>query len=118
MRPRRSRLERIGEILRLARHKAVAEFHNAHPVGRRAVVSENELGDPEIAAADDAPHRETLPVRLQAPALLDVAAAADALAGLRIVENGVVAVDVVLGLEIAGIRSHPMALQRLMQGSI
>src|SRR5581483_1374611 len=100
------------------RHQTVAEFHDAHRVGRRAVVGENEFCDPKVAAADDAADRKALRVRLDAPALLDIAAAADALAGLRIVEHGVLAVDVVLGLEIAGVRSLPMAFQRLPQGSI
>src|ERR1700744_6690290 len=68
MGPRRSGLERVGEILGFARHQSVAEFHDAHRVGRGAVVTQNEFGDPEIAAPDNAPDREMLGVRLGASA--------------------------------------------------
>src|SRR6478609_617826 len=77
MRARRCRLERVGEILRFARHQPVAEFHDAYRIRRCAVIAENEFGDPQIAAPDNSPDREALRVRLHAPALLDVAPAAD-----------------------------------------
>ena len=64
MRARRPRLERIAEILRLARNLAVAKLHDAHRVRRRPVIGENEFGDPEVAGADDPPDREALFVRL------------------------------------------------------
>src|SRR4051795_11832389 len=112
MRPRGRRLEPVAEILRLVRHQAVAEFHDAHDVRRHPVIGQHEFAHPEIVAADDAPNSEAFLVRLHEPALLDVAATADALAGLRIVEHCVLAIDVVLGLEIVRVRSVPMALER------
>src|SRR5262249_1262755 len=63
-------------------------------------------------AADDSPDTEALPVRLDGPALLDIAPAADALAGLRIVEHSVFAIDLMLGLEIVGVGCRPMPVER------
>ena len=62
---RRSGLERVTEVLGLAGHLAVQELHDAHCVGRLAIVSEDEFRDPEIAAADDAANLEALGVRLR-----------------------------------------------------
>src|SRR5579872_202919 len=101
MRARRSGLERIGEILRLARDLAVDELHDADRIGRAPVVSEDEFGDPKVARADDPPDREALPVRLRSARGLNVAAPADALARLRIFERRVLAVDLMLRLEVA-----------------
>src|SRR5689334_20686133 len=102
MRARGRGLEWAGEILRFVRHQSVAEFHDAHRVGRNVVIAEREFADPEIAGSGDAPDRKALLVGLDVAALLDVMPAADALARLRIIEHGILAVDVVLGLEIAG----------------
>jgi hypothetical protein len=57
-------------------------------------------------------------VGLDEAALLDVMPAKDALARLRIIQHGVFAVDVMLGLEIIRVRGLPMTLQRLPHGSI
>src|SRR3954469_15493108 len=54
--PRGRRLEPVAEILRLVRHEAVAEFHDAHDVGRHAVIGQHEFAYPEIVTADDAPN--------------------------------------------------------------
>src|ERR1700742_2209551 len=57
--PRRARgagLERVGEILGFAGDLAIQELHDAHRIGRPAVIGENEFGDPQIAAADDTAH--------------------------------------------------------------
>src|SRR3954466_2886878 len=116
--PRRSRVKPVGEILRLVGHPSFAEFHDAHHVGRYAVVGQHEFGDPEIAAAVNAPNLESLSVGLDEPALLNVVPAADAFARLRIVEHGVLAVDFMLGVEIAGVGSIPMALERRPHASI
>jgi len=83
-----------------------------------AVIAKHEFGDPEIAAADHSPDRKTLLVGLDEPALLNVVPAADPLARLRIIKHGILAVDFVFGLEIARVRSIPMALQRRPHGSI
>src|SRR5450631_669697 len=87
-------------------------------IRRYAVVGQHEFGDPEIAAADHSPDRKTLLVGLDESALLNVVPAADSLARLRIIQHGILAVDFMFDLEIAGVRSSPMALQRRPHGSI
>src|SRR5580658_2201597 len=62
---RRSGLERLTEILGLAGHPAIQEFHDAHRVGRMAVIGEDEFRDPEVARSHDAAHAEALRVRLR-----------------------------------------------------
>src|SRR5947209_69504 len=118
MRTRGCRLERRGEILRFVGHSPVLKFHDADRVRRHAVIAQHEFGDPEIAAADDPPDRKALVVRLNGSALLNVLPAADALARLRIIEHGILAVDFMFGFEIAGVRSFPVALQRRPYGFI
>src|SRR5258708_39529805 len=118
MRTRGCGVKPIGEILRFVGDLSVAEFHDAHRVGWYAVIGEYEFSDPEIAAADHSPDRKTLLVWLDEPALLNVAPAADPFARLRIIKHGILAVDFMLGLEIARVRSIPMALQRRPHGSI
>src|SRR3974390_822236 len=58
------RLERIGKILRFPCNLVAAELHNAHGVGRLAVICQDVFGDPKITAANDSPHSETLFTRL------------------------------------------------------
>src|SRR5262245_27031999 len=118
MRTRGSGVEPAGEILRFVGHQSFAEFHDAHGEGWYAVIGKYEFSDPEIPAADNSPDRETLLAWLDGSALLNVVPAADALARLRIIEHGVLAVDFMFGLEIARVRSLPMALQRQPHGSI
>src|SRR4051812_4029062 len=118
MRTRGCRVKPIGEILRFAGHQSVAEFHDAHRVRRYAVIGKHEFSDPEIAAADNSADRKTLPVWLDEPALLNVVPAADPLARLRIIKHGILAVDFMFDLEIACVRSIPMALQCRPHGSI
>src|ERR1700704_1730634 len=112
MRTRGGRVEPIGEILRYVDHESVAELHDADRVGRYAVIGQHEFSDPEIADADDSPDRKTLPVRLDGPALLNVAPATNPLARLRIIKHGILVVDFVFDLEIARVRRLPMELQR------
>src|SRR6516225_2817377 len=111
MRARWPRLERIAEVLRFSYNVPVPEFHDAHRIRGRAVVGEHEFRDPEITVADDSPHGKALLARLNGPALLDIAPTLDALAGLRIVEHGVVAVDVMFGVEIVSVGGSPMPLE-------
>src|SRR4051812_34340821 len=118
MRTRGSGVEPVGEILRLVRHQSFAEFHDAHRVGWYAVIGQYEFSDPEIAAANNAPDRKTLLAWLDGSALLDVVPAPDPLARLRIIEHGILAVDFMFDLEIARVRSSPVALQRRPNGSI
>src|SRR5580704_5455003 len=118
MRTRGSGVKSIGEILRFVGHQTFAEFHDAHGVGWYAVIAKYEFGDPEIAAADNPLDRKTLLVWLDGPALLNVVPAANPLARLRIIKHSVLAVDFMLDLEIARVRSIPMALERHPHGSI
>jgi hypothetical protein len=104
--------EGIAEVLGLAGHLAVPKLHDADRVGRLAVVGEDKLGDPEVGGAHDAPHREALLVGLGGARRLDVAPAANALARLRVLEHGVLAVDLVLDLEVAGVERRPVEIQR------
>src|SRR3954462_14431865 len=108
MRTRGSGVEPVGEILRFVRHQSFEEFHDAHRVGWYAVIDQYEFTDPEIAAADNAPDCKTLLVGLDGSALLNVVPAADPLARLRIIEHGILAVDVMFDLENARVRSGPM----------
>src|ERR1700731_4879586 len=118
MRTRGCRVKPIGEILRFVGHQSFAEFHDAHRVRWYAVIGKQEFSDPEIAAADNSPDRKTLLVWLDESALLNVVPAADPLARLRIIKHGILAVDFMFDLEIPGVRSSPMALQRRPRGSI
>src|ERR1700757_3779001 len=118
MRTRGPGVKLIGEILRFMRHQSVAEFHDAHRVGGCAVIAKYEFGDPEIALADNSPNRKTLLVWLDESALLNVVPTPDPLARLRIIKHSILAVDFMFNLEIARVRSIPMALQRHPHGSI
>src|SRR5258708_18017606 len=118
MRTRGCRFKPIGEILRFVGHQSFAKFHDAHRVRWYAVISKYEFSDPEIAAADNSPDRKTLLVWLDESALLNVVPAADPLARLRIIKHSILAVDFMFDLEIARVRSIPMALQRHPHGSI
>src|SRR6202790_2264422 len=118
MRTRGCRVKPIGEILRFVGHQSFAEFHDAHRVRWYAVIGKYEFSDPEIAAADNSPDRKTLLVRLDESALLNVVPAANPLARLRIIEHSILTVDFMFDLEIARVRSIPMALQRRPHGLI
>src|SRR3954466_9599616 len=114
----RRRLKPIGEVLRFVGHQSLAQFHDAHGVRWYAVISKYELSDPELAAADNSPDRKSLLVWLDQSALLNVVPAADPLARLRIIKYSILVVDLMFDLEIARVRSIPMALQRQPHGSI
>jgi hypothetical protein len=94
MRPRWCGLEPIREILHFVGHQPLAKFHDAHRLGRDAVIAEHEFSDPEIAPANNSPDRKTLLVWLHEPALLNVVPAADPLSRLRIIKHGILAIDV------------------------
>src|SRR5271165_6299650 len=112
-RARGSRLERVGKVLGLAGHLAIQELHDAHRIGRSAVIREDEFRDPEVARADDAAHPEALRVRLSDARGLDVVPAPDALARLRVLEHCVLPVYVVLDIEVICVRGGPVAIERL-----
>src|SRR4051794_13529287 len=118
MRTRGPRGKPIGEILRFLGHQSFAEFHDAHSVRWYVVIGKYEFSDPKIAAADNSPDRKTLLVWLDESALLNVVPPADPLARLRIIKHSILAVDFMFDLEIARVRSIPMALQCHPHGSI
>src|ERR1700734_1210349 len=72
--------EWIRKVLCFPRHLVVSELHDAHGVGRLAVVCQGEFGDPEIAAANDSSDRKPLLARLTAALVLYVASTAGSLA--------------------------------------
>src|SRR5262245_63548685 len=111
MRARGRGLKSVGEILRFVRYQSFAEFHDAHRIRWYVVIAKCEFSHPEIAASNNSPDGKALLIGLHESALLDVVPTADLLARLRIIKHGILAVDVVLDIEIAGIRSIPVTLQ-------
>src|SRR6185437_11743043 len=87
------------------------ELHDAHRVRRLPVVGQDEFSDPEVAGAEDARHGEALHVRLCDAGRLNIAPAADALARLRILEHGVLPVNLVLHLEVVRVGRSPVEIQ-------
>src|SRR5580658_3077207 len=85
--------ERIRKVLCFPRNLTAPELHDAHRVGRLAVIRQDEFGDPKIAAANDSSDREPLVARLTGALVLYVAPAAGALPRLRIFEHRVLVVD-------------------------
>src|SRR5580700_2119191 len=105
------RREGIAEILGLAGNLAVSKLHDAHRVRRQAVVRKNEFTDPKVGSTEYAPHAKALLVRLRGTRRLNIAPAADPLPGLRVLEHGIVVVNLVLRLEIIRVRGGPVAIQ-------
>src|SRR5271166_1843201 len=105
--------ERVGKVLGLAGHLPIQELHDAHRIGRPAVIREDEFRNPDVARADDAAHREALRVRLRGAGGLDIVPAPDALARLRVLEQCVLPVYVVLNTEVICVRGGPVAIERL-----
>src|SRR5271166_3096238 len=112
-RARGSGFERVGKVLGLAGHLAIQKLHDTHRIGRPAVIREVEFRDPEVARADDAAHREALRVRLRDARGLDIVPAPDALARLRVLEQCVLPVYVVLDIKVICVRGGPVAIERL-----
>src|SRR6202034_2215571 len=78
---------------------------------RRAVVGEDEFSDPKVGGTEYALHRKALLVRLRRTRRLNIAPAADPLAGLRVFQYRIVAIDGMLHLKIVGIGRRPMPIQ-------
>src|SRR5438132_13858770 len=81
--------EWIRKVLCFPRNLVAAELHDAHGVGRLAVIGQDEFGDPKITAANGSPDREPLFVRLPSALLLYEASTAASLAGLRVFQHRV-----------------------------
>ena len=56
----RPRLERITEVLRLAKDLPIPELHDADSVGRLASITDDIFGNPKIALAKHTPNGEAL----------------------------------------------------------
>src|ERR1700722_18958552 len=102
----------IRKILRFVRNLEASELHDADGVGGLAVVGQDEFGDPQVAAADDPPDSKAFLVGLNLALFLNVGSAAGAFAGLRVIQDGVVAIDAMLGFEIVGVGCGPVLVQR------
>ncbi len=72
--------EWIREVLCFPRNLVAPELHDAHGVGRLAVVCQDEFGDPKITAANNSPDSKSLFVRLTGTLALYVASTAGSLA--------------------------------------
>ena len=72
--------EWIRKILCFPRNFAVPELHDAHSVGRLAVICQDEFGDPKITAANDSSDSKPLFARLTGALVLYVASTEGSLA--------------------------------------
>src|SRR6204780_5057940 len=72
--------EWIRKVLCFPRNFVVPELHNAHSVGRLAVICQDEFGDPKISAANDSSDGKPLFARLTRALALYVVSTAGSLA--------------------------------------
>src|ERR1700744_2540475 len=72
--------EWIRKVLCFPRNLVATELHDAHGVGRLAVIRQDEFGDPKITAANDSSDSKPLFVRLTSALVLYVASTAGSLA--------------------------------------
>jgi len=95
--------EGVGEVLGFVDDPAVVELHDAYGVGWAALVGDGVLGDPEVALPEDSLDVEAGGLAgVMAAQGLQVGSSEDAFAGLGVVADGVVGVDVVFGVCVAG----------------
>jgi hypothetical protein len=102
-----------GEVLGFVDNfGVVAEFHDADGEGGLAFVFDGVFGDPDVAAADDALDFETgWLAGVMAPQGFQICGTEDAFAGLGIVADGLVGVDLVFGVHVAGGRGLPVFVE-------
>src|ERR1700686_1348907 len=103
--------EWIRKVLCFPRNLVVPELHDAHGVGRLSVISQDEVGNPKIPAANDSSDRKPLFARLTRALVLYVASTAGSLAGLRVFQHRVLVIDAVLRFKIVGSGRRPMVIQ-------
>jgi hypothetical protein len=106
------RHEWIRKVLCFPHNLVVPELHDAHGVGRLAVIGQDKFGDAKIAAANDSSDRKPFFVGLTSALALYVASAASSFAGLRVFQHRAVLIDAVLRFKIVGIGRRPMLIQR------
>src|SRR5580704_5727765 len=103
--------EWIREVLCFPRNLLAAELHDAHGVGRPAVIREDEFCDPKITAANDSSDAKPLFVRLTGALLLYVASTPGSLARLRVLQHRVLVINQMLRFKIVGIGRRPMLIE-------
>ena len=64
--------EWIRKVLGFSRNLVVPELHDAHGVGRLAVIGQDEFGNPEITAANDSSDSKPFVARLASALVLYV----------------------------------------------
>src|SRR5271156_4207887 len=72
--------EWIRKVLCFPRNLVVPELHDAHGVGRLAVICQDEFGDPKITATNDSSDSELFFARLTGALVLNVVSTAGSLA--------------------------------------
>jgi hypothetical protein len=72
--------EWICKVLRFPCNLIAPELHDAHGIGRLAVICQDEFGDPKISAANNSPYSKALFARLSSALVLYVASTAGSLA--------------------------------------
>src|SRR5215472_7692858 len=103
--------EWIRKVLCFPRNLVAPELHDAHGVGRLAVICQDEFGDPKITATNNSLDSKPLFARLTSALALYIASTAGSLAGLRVVQHRVLVIDEVLRLKIVGVGGRPMLIQ-------
>jgi DNA-binding transcriptional LysR family regulator len=109
-RPPGRRLEGVGEVLGLVRDQIAGELHDAHRMGGRAVIGDDDLAHPQVTAAPDPHDGEVTLGRVPAALRLDLRPAPVALPGLRVVQDPVLSVDRVLGVAVSVLGRLPVLL--------
>src|SRR6185369_634269 len=107
----RPRLEGVTEVLRLAKDLSIPKLHDTDSVGRLPIITDDIFSNPKIAAPNHAPNGEVL-VGKQPPRRPDGEPTTDALAGLGVLQHGVVVVDLILSIVVTGLRRSPVPVQR------
>jgi hypothetical protein len=110
--PPSRRLERIREILCFMDDLAVTELHNAYRVRRSPLVSDCVFRDPQVPVSENSFDLEAgrLAGMMTAQGL-QVSSPEDSLARLGIITNGIILVNIVFRVCIAGGRRLPVRIQ-------
>lgn len=105
--------EGVREILGLVYDLAVVvELHNTHGEGRLTLVGDDVFGDPEVGASDDASDLEAgWFARMMGSQGLEVVPAQYPFAGLGVITDGIIGIDVMFGVGVAGCRGLPVGVQ-------
>src|SRR3954470_12415269 len=104
------RVEGVGEVLRLVRYETVGDLHDAERVCGHAVIGDDALAHPKVAAAHDPADGEVAFGRVPAALRFDRSPASEALAGLRVVQNPVGSVDRMLSVDLPAFGGLPVPL--------